>query len=162
MACIFITPEESEDYIKVEEDNLDLPARFYTIIPSQDPAFSQEEGWDSIVWFTARKKKHFAEGSPDHQWVYILKNEAIPDLLKIGHTDKNPYSRAKELSRSTGVPVDFEVAWAFPCFNSNRLEKEVHSELSYCRCNNRKEFFKIPLDHAIEVIERLGEKYQFQ
>ena len=32
-------------------------------------------------------------------YVYILTNENIPDLLKIGYTDRSPLERANELSR---------------------------------------------------------------
>ena len=38
-------------------------------------------------------------------WVYILTNEAMPGLVKIGWTMQDPAIRAEELSDSTAVPI---------------------------------------------------------
>ena len=38
-------------------------------------------------------------------WVYILTNEAMPGLVKIGYTMNDPAIRAEELSSDTGVPL---------------------------------------------------------
>ena len=47
-------------------------------------------------------------------YVYILTNEAMPNLVKIGYTDRTPEERAAELykdqnSAVTGVRVPFDV-----------------------------------------------------
>ena len=44
--------------------------------------------------------------------VYILTNEAMPGLIKIGYTDKSIEERMKELSRHTGVPLPFSCFYA--------------------------------------------------
>jgi hypothetical protein len=37
-------------------------------------------------------------------YIYVLENETIPGLVKIGSTERNPEDRAKELM-TTGVPA---------------------------------------------------------
>lgn len=163
MGATYITPEEALQYISTEEDQLGLPAMYFTFLPCTDERLNKlEEGWEDLIWLTGRKKSLLADGSPDHQWVYILQNEAMPGLLKIGYSDSSPERRVKEISRGTGVPVEFSLAWVFPCFNGIRLEKEIHSKLEYCRVNKGREFFRLPLDQAISVIEELGANYQFK
>jgi hypothetical protein len=61
-------------------------------------------------------------------WVYVITNKAMPDLLKVGFTLKDPNLRARELG-STGLPhpyvVDFEVLVMHP----RKIEEKVHAEL---------------------------------
>lgn len=88
--------------------------------------------------------------------VYILKNEAMPGLIKIGYTTRTAEERAKELYEGiTGVPMHFEVAHVFPCENPKELEGVVHSKLAEHRINKDREFFKYPADDAIQLIEEL-------
>ena len=44
-------------------------------------------------------------------YVYILVNDSMPGLIKIGKTARNSLARAKDLSSSTGVPTPFKVAF---------------------------------------------------
>ena len=44
--------------------------------------------------------------------VYILTNEAMPGLIKIGYTDNTIEKRMKELSRHSGVPLPFTCYYA--------------------------------------------------
>ena len=73
--------------------------------------------------------------------VYILKNPAMPDLIKIGHTKRTARERANELY-TTGVPEPFEVAYEFPCEDHERLEREIHKKLADHRNNPEREFFR--------------------
>ena len=41
--------EETKEYFSKEEDFTDAPVRFYSIEP-------QEDGWDKVNYYTARKK----------------------------------------------------------------------------------------------------------
>ena len=43
-------------------------------------------------------------------WVYVLTNPAMPGLVKIGLTSRNPQVRAAELTQATGVPAPFVIA----------------------------------------------------
>ncbi|MGP8777143.1 GIY-YIG nuclease family protein [Pseudomonas aeruginosa] len=44
-------------------------------------------------------------------FVYVLTSPAMPGLYKVGATTRSPRQRAEELSRGTGVPHEFEVAF---------------------------------------------------
>ena len=55
----------------------------------------------------------------DKRIVYILTNEAMPGLIKIGYTDKSIEERMKELSRHTGVPLPFSCFYAIETDNKN-------------------------------------------
>lgn len=85
-------------------------------------------------------------------FVYILSNEAMIGLLKIGYSTKIPEIRAKELS-STGVPDAFRVSYYCIVENANLIEQEVHKSLSYCRYSDNREFFKVSLSSAIQKIK---------
>lgn len=93
-------------------------------------------------------------------YVYILTNQAMPGLIKIGFTMRTASERADELYKDggkskSGVPLPFEVAYEFPCENPEKLEGEVHKKLAEHRINKDREFFKYPVDDAIKLIEEL-------
>ena len=83
----------------------------------------------------------------------------MPNLVKIGFTDKTPDKRAKQVSRATGVPLEFSVAYAFKCFNAHALEIELHRYLKNYRINTDREFFQITVDEVKEAITLLGHRY---
>jgi hypothetical protein len=147
-----ITEEQASQYFSQQEDLLNSPIRFYT--KTED-----EDGWDLITYYTSRRKDIYANRGNADQWVYILSNPALPNMLKIGYTKNDPYTRAKQISASTGVALPYKVEWAFQCFNGEQLEQEVHEELASYRVNQHREFFDIPLVEAQEAIEKLGKQY---
>tara|TARA_R110001592_G_scaffold238561_1_gene498323 strand:- start:1673 stop:2146 length:474 start_codon:yes stop_codon:yes gene_type:complete len=147
-----ITLDQSTKYFSQSEDLLDSPIRFYTKTEDKD-------GWDSITYFTSRRKDIYANRGEADQWVYILSNPALPNMLKIGYTKNEPEVRAKQISASTGVALPYKVEWAFQCFNGEQLEQEVHAELASYRVNQNREFFDIPLAEAQEAIEKIGKQY---
>jgi len=80
--------------------------------------------------------------------VYVLKNESIPGLYKIGHTTKSIEERVSQLSRSTSVPTDFEVIYKIDChmfIESFKLEQGIHKLLASRRIDS-KEFFRFDSD----------------
>lgn len=86
--------------------------------------------------------------------VYILKNEAMPGLIKIGFTKRTAEERADELYE-TGVPMPFEVAYEYPCEEPEKLEREIHKRLTSHRINENREFFRYPADDAFQLLEEL-------
>ena len=88
--------------------------------------------------------------------VYILKNEAMPGLIKIGYTTRTAETRADELYEGiTGVPMPFEVAHEYPCDEPEKLEREIHRKLTPHRINQYREFFKYPADDAFQLLQEL-------
>lgn len=94
-------------------------------------------------------------------YVYILTNKALKDdWVKIGRTIRPPEVRAAEISRSTGVPLPFEVhhrEWVSDCVAA---EKEVHQALAHLRANQSREFFVLPPSTAVQEVEKVCRKYQ--
>ncbi|KAB4459012.1 GIY-YIG nuclease family protein [Bacteroides thetaiotaomicron] len=89
-------------------------------------------------------------------YVYIMTNASMPGLLKIGCTTRSPEIRRRELSRSSGIPKDFEIEYEIFSPNMNLLEAKVHHILSPHRVNCKREFFKYNIDKAIDVIRTLS------
>lgn len=146
-----ITQEQAKTFIPTNEDGFShLDPHFYTLTPLKD-------GWDLVTYYTNKPRREYA-GIEGEQYVYILSNKYMPGLLKIGFTTLNPYDRANILSKSTGVPDDFELDFAYRCINGRKLEKAVHEKLSQFRVKKQREFFSVPLNTAIEVINLLGEQ----
>jgi len=83
-------------------------------------------------------------------YVYILSNESMPGLLKIGFTSNDPRTRAREL-HTTGVPTAFKVELAMFCDNANEVEQCAHYNLSDYKVQNR-EFFNVHLRQAIDTV----------
>ena len=128
---------------------------FFTLTP--DP---NDPEWELVTYYTARKHDLYQnlqlEGD---SWVYVLTNKTMPGLVKIGYTNRNPNKRAKQISRSTGVPIEFDVEFAFKCFNGELLEGELHRFLSPYRLNSDREFFQMEVDEAIHAVKMIGKRY---
>ena len=146
-----ITQEEARQYIPCSEDYSNNPPTYFTIETDDD-------GWDKITYYTGKKRGLFI-GREGDEWVYVLTNSAMPDLVKIGYTTNDPHTRAEQVSRGTGVPVGYEVAWAYKCYKGERIEKEVHKYFKKERLNPTREFFKVTLEEAKSIIEQIGSKY---
>lgn len=89
-------------------------------------------------------------------YVYILINDSFNDLIKIGKTTINAEERAKQLSKGSGVPTPFRVAYQLYVNNCDVTEKRIHDELNDYRINPNREFFKYPLYKAINLIQMLN------
>ena len=76
-------------------------------------------------------------------FVYILWNESMPGLYKIGRTSRSPHARAEELSGATGVPTPFNVAFHAESPDHEQLEIDIHEHFSHCRVNGGREFFAL-------------------
>jgi len=157
---IRITPEQAEKYISCEEDQLGGEAVYFTMEP--DP---EDPEWDKVTYYTNRSKEiHIPKGLTGAQYIYILENDTMPGLVKIGFTKNKPSERVKQINAATGVALDFNVKYQYPCFNAHDLEKEIHIylEAEGFRVNKKKEFFNITVEQAISVIERIGQPYKMQ
>ena len=93
--------------------------------------------------------------SPPGGFVYILTNPSMPDLVKIGCTTRTPEDRAEEISRGTGVPSKFHVAYKQPVSNPFETERLLHAHLAEQRVNQTREFFDLSLDEAIKLVHEI-------
>ena len=156
-----ITPEQAEQFVPCEEDQLNTPAYYFTLTP--DPLHG--ENWEKVTYYTNRSRNiTIPKGLTGAQYIYILENDTMPGLVKIGFTKNKPSERVKQINAATGVALDFDVKYQYPCFNAHDLEKEIHIYLESqgFRVNKKKEFFNITVQQAISVIERIGEPYKMQ
>lgn len=83
-------------------------------------------------------------------WVYIITNKAMPDLVKVGFSTKDPIDRAKELS--TGSPHPYIVEYEICVENPQKIEKSTHEILSFI--NEGKEWFRCNIETAIKAIRK--------
>jgi len=87
-------------------------------------------------------------------WIYILTNPSLEkDLLKVGKTTRTPQERVKEISAPTGVPTNYHVAFQKEVADCDLVEVIIGKELQRYKYNQNREFFKLPLKTAIEVVE---------
>jgi hypothetical protein len=86
-------------------------------------------------------------------YVYVMTNEAMPGLVKIGMTCGDPESRAQELSSATGVPFPFRVVVCKKVHRPKEKEAAIHELLSALgfRVNERREFFNC----AVGIVDLL-------
>lgn len=87
--------------------------------------------------------------------VYILSNNAMPGILKIGHTTRMVEERAEELSKQTGVPEKFVVEYDWLVENPEQYERLIHANLKKYRISEDKEFFRIEKDLAQKACQRI-------
>ena len=87
-------------------------------------------------------------------WVYVITNESMPGLVKIGVTKNRPEQRAKELDE-TGCPTPFKVETAFLFSEAaEQVEKQAHALLASFRVRGNREFFKcLPWLAAEKVLD---------
>ena len=88
-------------------------------------------------------------------WIYIFVNEAMPGLVKIGMTERQPQDRLRELSKNTSCPIDFEchAAWFIDGINTYEIETIIHKQFNEDRMiNNNREFFRVNPELASKKI----------
>ena len=83
------------------------------------------------------------------QTVYILTNEAMPGLVKIGFTEGSVESRISTLSAATGVPLPYECYYAAEVDDMKRVESLLHQLFSEYRINPKREFFRIDPEKVV-------------
>jgi hypothetical protein len=62
------------------------------------------------------------------EYVYCIKNEAMPNICKCGGTAKNPEKRCKQLS-NTSLPVECKIAYYVEVSSWKDAEKYIHDKL---------------------------------
>ncbi len=84
--------------------------------------------------------------------VYILTNEAMPNLVKVGVTYTTIDQRMRELY-TAGVPVPFECFHASVVENAKDVERRIHRAFAKYRINKNREFFEIPPENILDILE---------
>lgn len=84
-------------------------------------------------------------------YIYILTNESMPGLVKIGRSIHGGSNRARQIY-TTGVPTPFDLAFEIFSGDTDLMEKHIHHALSKYRVNEGREFFSCPLHVAIHAV----------
>jgi hypothetical protein len=84
--------------------------------------------------------------------VYILINEAMPGIIKIGWTDNSIEQRMKELDK-TGTPLPFTCYYAKRVEDPRFVESKLHEAFDEFRIRENREFFRMSPDQAKAALE---------
>lgn len=87
--------------------------------------------------------------------VYVLKNPAFPNLVKIGITTRDEVQIRMSELYTTGVPLPFECIFAGKVSNPKTVESALHHAFSNTRVNPSREFFDIDESQAIAILKLL-------
>ena len=87
--------------------------------------------------------------------IYVLINEAMPGLVKIGRTDQSLQDRLRQFD-STGVPLPFESFSAYEVQDAQVAENALHVAFGDHRVRERREFFRISPDKPTAILKAFG------
>lgn len=85
-------------------------------------------------------------------FIYILSNESLPGVYKIGLTTRQPEQRVNELSKSTSIPTPFKLEGAWHSNDLAETESQIHKHLANERVSEQREFFKGDINYFKSVV----------
>ena len=95
-------------------------------------------------------------------YVYILIHAAMPDLVKVGMTIRTSEVRAQEVSRETGVPGPYRVAYDEHFHDVIRAERAVHRKLGQHNEAGVPEHFRVSVKRTIRALREVKEEFAQQ
>lgn len=157
---IRLSTEQATSYRRLDVNNPveSIQAIAFTLTPCLEEGY---EGWEDVTYYGAAiEDPSFAIKKPEY--VYVLVNQGVPGICKIGMTTTSVTQRVQEINSATGVITPWYPVYSYKCVNSRILEREVHAYLENKghRVNPNREGFDVDSNTAIAVIESLGSKYQ--
>lgn len=84
-------------------------------------------------------------------WIYVITNQAMPGLVKVGYSTKDPELRAGELNH-TGSPHPYLVEYELLIDEPYQVEQKTHRLLSSKR--EAKEWFRCSPEEAVVAIKQ--------
>jgi hypothetical protein len=89
--------------------------------------------------------------------IYVLSNESMPGLVKIGWTSRSVEDRVRELA-TTGVPTGFKIEYEAYVREPAKVEQNIHQVLTSrgVRTNSKREFFAIAVPEVISLLQSMG------
>ncbi|MFE0673371.1 GIY-YIG nuclease family protein [Streptomyces sp. NPDC058867] len=90
---------------------------------------------------------------PGHGFIYVLSTRETPGILKVGYTDRDIATRAREINASTGVPIPYGARGAWMVPHARHVESEVHALLAEYRLRKDREFFRVEFGEAARLID---------
>ena len=81
--------------------------------------------------------------------IYILTNDAMPNLVKIGQTTQPLKQRIQQLNALTSTPLPFNVHYAAEVADCILAEKYLHEAFGDRRINPKREFFEVAPERVV-------------
>ena len=95
------------------------------------------------------------------KYVYVLTNEAYPNLCKVGKA-VNPETRINGIN-SAGTVSEWILRFALPVTNDYKVENLVHRHLQEFRRDSdqghAREFFEVDFETAVKAVEYFGKDF---
>jgi hypothetical protein len=85
------------------------------------------------------------------QYVYVLSNESMPGMYKVGMTTSSPIERMNQLY-TTGVPTPFNLEVSIAVIEALDSERLAHKALVDYRVSGRREFFKGDMAEIVATV----------
>jgi hypothetical protein len=109
-----------------------------------------------VSFLSSPLKKKGADGKRKQQkrmaakagYVYAIANNAMPGLVKIGATTRDPMERLHEARACTWAPPSFRLIAEAATGDAFACERAIHALLAPRRADARREFFAITHDEA--------------
>ena len=86
--------------------------------------------------------------------VYILTNESMPGIVKIGRTNRTAEIRARDLD-TTALPTPHEVHYAAEVKDSQEDEHWLHDVFADRRVRDNREFFTVGPERVVSALKRV-------
>jgi hypothetical protein len=86
-------------------------------------------------------------------FVYILINDAMPGLIKIGRTTTSVKQRIAELNAPAGIPLPFTCYYAARVTDCTVVERKLHEAFGDHRVREKREFFRLSPQRAQAALE---------
>lgn len=83
-------------------------------------------------------------------FVYILTNPLLTTTVKIGFTTQSPIRRAQEVTKSFGLPQEFDVYYFTRVRSPYIIEQMIHQELS--DCGKGRELYEVSASKAKDIL----------
>lgn len=87
--------------------------------------------------------------------VYILTNDAMPGIIKIGVTEGKIEERIRGLD-NTSVPLPFRFYYAIETDRYREIESNIHNAFGEYRMRANREFFKMDPERAVSALRISG------
>ena len=88
--------------------------------------------------------------------INILINPSIEDVIKIEKTNGFAEKRSQEIRSNTNESTSFQVAYSITSRKLDEIETLIFKKLDNYRENNRKNTFKMSIDNAIGIVEKVA------
>lgn len=86
--------------------------------------------------------------------IYVLTNDAMPDYIKVGYTERDVKQRMIELD-TTAMPLPFQCYYACEVEDFMKVERALHAAFDDFRVRKNREFFYKLDPHKVRTILEL-------